>query len=265
MILTTILLLTLQGASLPGAPSQPQNPRLNDTLMTEAGAIRDSMRAGFTIMGKLKFPDGVAPSTIEVTLEGFDDSIVDKTPSLPNGDFRFRNVKVGRYYLVVSGERFDDIREPLNIEAQVGTVIDVTLSLRPRNGAVKSAGTINVANLMKPPKDAVKEFEKGNFQKVIDIIRGATGKPSPDTLVLLGTAYFKVNDLEQAEKNLQQALTISADTPDAYLQLFNVYIRSRQPEKALQSLDTYLERFPAAKDRDAIKAQAERLRKTLKP
>ena len=47
------------------------------------------------------------------------------------------------------------------------------------------------------------------------------------------------------------------------LQLVNVYMRTRQPSKALEQLDAYVEAFPDAPDHDAIKRRADQLRQML--
>ncbi len=49
------------------------------------------------------------------------------------------------------------------------------------------------------------------------------------------------------------------------MQLYNVYMKRQQPDKALSEADTYLKEFPDAPDREYVRSMTDKLRKALKP
>lgn len=109
-------------------------------------------------------------------------------------------------------------------------------------------------------------FEANDFQNAQALLSEAVrlGNISPDVYYMLGTSYYKLNRLDLAEACLLRALSISS-IGKAYLQLYNVYMKSKMPDKALKSADTYLEKYPDAEDRVYVRSMADKLRKALKP
>ena len=110
-------------------------------------------------------------------------------------------------------------------------------------------------------------FEANDFQKAVDLLDGAArlGSTSPDVYYMLGSSYYKLGQLDLAEANLLRALAIAPSIGKAYLQLYNVYIRGKAPDKTLKAVETYLEKYPDAGDRDYVQSMADKLRKSLKP
>ena len=110
-------------------------------------------------------------------------------------------------------------------------------------------------------------FEADDFQGAINLLSEAVrlGSMSPDDYYMLGTSYYKLGQLDLAEAYLARALSINPTIGKAYLQLYNVYMRAKLPERALQAVDTYLEKYPKTGDHDYVQSMADKLRKTLKP
>jgi tetratricopeptide (TPR) repeat protein len=110
-------------------------------------------------------------------------------------------------------------------------------------------------------------FEDGQFQEAANLLSEAVrlGSLSPDVYYMLGTSYYKLGQLDLAEASLRRALAINPTIGKAYLQLYNVYMRGKAPDKALKVVDTYLAKYPAASDRAYVQSMADKLRKALKP
>ena len=109
-------------------------------------------------------------------------------------------------------------------------------------------------------------FETERFEEAIDTLtrRLEMGAVSADDYFHIGSSYYKMGLFAEAEENLLHAATQWPDEAGpSHLQLFNVYMRTRQPSKALEQLDAYVEGFPDAPDHDAIKNRADQLRQML--
>ena len=109
-------------------------------------------------------------------------------------------------------------------------------------------------------------FETERFQEAIDTLtrRLDMGAAAADDYFHIGSSYYKMGLLAEAEENLLHAVALWPDEAGtSRLQLFNVYMRGRQPLKALEQLDAYVQAFPDALDHDAIKQRADELRKML--
>ena len=110
-------------------------------------------------------------------------------------------------------------------------------------------------------------FDSEDFQGSANLLSEAVrlGSISPDVYYMLGSSHYKLGQLGMAEASLLRALAINPTIGKAYLQLYNVFMRGQIPEKALKAVDTYLEKYPDAKDREYVQSMADKLRKTLKP
>jgi tetratricopeptide (TPR) repeat protein len=110
-------------------------------------------------------------------------------------------------------------------------------------------------------------FDAGNFQTAADLLSQAArlGSISPDVYYMLGTSYYKLGQLAPAEACLRRALSIAPSIGKAYLQLYNVYMKAKMPEKALHSAQTYVQKYPDAGDRAYVQSMVDKLQKSVKP
>ena len=109
-------------------------------------------------------------------------------------------------------------------------------------------------------------FETQRFGEAIDTLtrRLEMGAASADDYFHIGSSYYKMGLFAEAEENLLHAAALWPDEAgSSRLQLFNVYMRTRQPSKALEQLDGYVEAFPDAPDHDAIRQRADQLRRQI--
>ncbi len=109
-------------------------------------------------------------------------------------------------------------------------------------------------------------FEAGDFAKTAELLESATrlGNTSADIFYMLGTSYYKLNRLAPAEASLLRALDIAPSIGKTYLQLYNVYMKAKMPNKALEAVQAYLDKYPKAEDRAYVQSMADKLRQALK-
>ena len=304
---------------------------------------RVSIGDGFALFGQLHFEEGAEPGTVDVELrDGVARSILDQVTSNPAGVFRFNDVAMGRYYVVIESERYQRVQQLLVVNTQTFAMINLDIPMYPRRVEVEGETLVSMEELRRNvPREAIDEydeavaelqkensdnaidhleraleiapdfyeahlqlglthqrqerraqaissleraaelneasaearawlgrlyFEAGEFQRSVAALRERLelGAPSADDHFYSGSSYYRLGNLGAAERNLLRAAELeSENSGQARLQLFNVYIRSGQPRKALEQLDAYLEEFPDAPNHDAIRQRADQIRKDL--
>jgi len=316
-----------------------------------AGGAREHFANGISVQGRLVWPAGRIPNSIEVDLEDDDGNIINSTKSGPSNQFRFDRVAVVHpvtcafktYHIVIHEYGLDPVRQQLSLSTSNFIGADIKVQLRPlpgslskdseavvsvegmrqwnndhmpasfekamteaRNGNVKKA----ISELEKAVKSAPNSYEAnvelgiryeqdgryddsakmlnralelnpasmkaraalgkraydtGDFQKAQEMLSEAVqlGNISADVYLMLGVSYFKVNRFELAEASLGRALDIFPGLGLANLALHNVYLKTKQLERALHQLDTYVQKHPNAPDREHVQAAAEKLRRAL--
>ena len=126
---------------------------------------------------------------------------------------------------------------------------------------------VNSASIAARTALAEIHFETADFRKTIDALSEVSklGTSSADVYFMIGTSHYKLGALDIAEENLLRSLTLSPETMgQSHLQLHNVYLRRRDLPKALEQLDTYLQKFPNVQGRADIQSKADRIRKDVK-
>lgn len=314
------------------------------TILLQSPTVMQSMAQGIPVLGKLIYSGGPIPLGVEISLEGEDGQVLDRRTAMPGGEFRFDNVRLGRYWVVVEGERFENVRERLDIDIRTFGSASITINLKLRPGLDLGSGeSVVTADMLKRkiPKEALREFEKsleqkqrkqpvkeiGHLQKAVTLApdffeahhalgqalakaqrgpeaikalekaielnkasvparallgrllvesnefdKGADvldeairlGNAPAESYFFLGLALYKLGELEDAEFNLQNAINMAPDASGpSHLQLFNVYMKSRQGKKALEQLDLFLSKFPNSPMVPQIQDQAAKLRQSL--
>ncbi len=109
-------------------------------------------------------------------------------------------------------------------------------------------------------------FETENYPAAVERLleRVEIGNATADDYFILGSSYYRLAQPREAEANLLQAVMLSpTEAAGARLQLFNLYMRTRLPAKALEQVEAYLEEFPDHPNHDAMKERADQLRKSI--
>ena len=107
-------------------------------------------------------------------------------------------------------------------------------------------------------------YESDHFQEAVQTLweRIELGASSADDNFFIGSAYYKLSSFGEAEESLLRALALDASGP-VRLQLFNVYMRSRQPFQALEQMDAFVAENPDDQNLEAYQKRAEELRTML--
>jgi len=106
-----------------------------------------------------------------------------------------------------------------------------------------------------------------NFKKVVESLSklAALSKMRSRDHYYLGSAYYRLNDLDPAEEQLLLAINNGNDTdPDPFLQLHNVFMKKRQPDRGLAVLEDYLKTFPNDSNHATMADRAKALRQAMK-
>jgi Tfp pilus assembly protein PilF len=111
-------------------------------------------------------------------------------------------------------------------------------------------------------------YETERFQDSVETLWGRieVGAASADDNFYIGSAYHKLGVYREAEESLLRSLSISPTSDmsgPARLQLFNVYMRSRQPFRALEQIDEYAIEHPDDPNLEAYQKRADELRTML--
>jgi tetratricopeptide (TPR) repeat protein len=99
------------------------------------------------------------------------------------------------------------------------------------------------------PRRALGEayFKRLLYFKSIEVLAEARklGPVSSDDAFYLGSSYYKLDRFGPAEEELLRAQSLGKYREGSYLQLYNLYMKTRRPEKALAQLEDYLKFFVA--------------------
>ena len=109
-------------------------------------------------------------------------------------------------------------------------------------------------------------FETENYPAAVErlVQRVDIGNATAADYFILGSSYYRLAQPREAEANLLQAVMVSPEeAAGARLQLFNLYMRTRLPAKALEQVEAYLEEFPGHPNHDAMKERGDQLRKSI--
>ena len=97
------------------------------------------------------------------------------------------------------------------------------------------------------------------IERALETLKKATAI-RPDSALsysLAGAARVQILAFEEAERNFLQALDLNPTFGPARLLLADLYLKQRDWEAGIESLETYLEDFPFATDRGVVKQMIE--------
>jgi tetratricopeptide (TPR) repeat protein len=216
------------------------------------------------LIGEIKIARGsFPPRRIEVTLETRG-ATVGQTYADNEGKFLFASLWPNVYYVVIKDGDFEPVRQQVEIRALSGnsTVIQVILIPKdPAKHASRSDDTsggnpfiIDKAEFEKHyPKEAVKEFDKGNksargndadeavrhFKKAVLL--------APDFYAArnnLGLMHLAKQDFQDAEQQFQEVVRLNPSDSQAYFNLGNTYLLAKRWSEAQTTVQEGLQRQP---------------------
>ena len=208
-------------------------------------------RVEYSIRGKLMLSSGQdVDQRIEVRLEGSTQQMINSVYTDSIGNFEFRNVQPGSYYVAVNGDGFQPIRQMVEVFGNGGGVTTVTVFLEPLADARTAAkgvdaadpDIIDVTQLKENfPKKAVQDYDKateevkkGHDASAIKLLEEAV-QLAPKFFrahIDLGLLYQKAKRLEDAEKMYKRSQEISPKNVQSFINLGSLYIQQADAHQA---------------------------------
>ena len=233
-------------------------------------------RQEFSIQGSVRFEEGSANGPILVFLEALSLRPIEQTYADVSGNFTFRDVAPGSYYVRVKTEGFEELAQRLELPVYDR---EVTIFLRRKSRALPKSNEIllgtkfqvDVRQLSIPEKavrqyqKALEEDKKGNTSSAIRRLRDALSvAPSfIEAAFQLAATLYKTGDFQDAEQTLNQGLAVNPKNPQLRLMLASVLIKRNKYAQALAEIDSYLQENPAGLKRSSAEATRSQLIRAL--
>ncbi|MBI4472684.1 MAG: tetratricopeptide repeat protein [Acidobacteria bacterium] len=182
-----------------------------------------------------------------------------------SGNFEFRNVPAGSYYVRVEVQGFEETVQRVEVPAfdrrvviqlvRKANTLPVEIDVNPPHEVPVTSSELNI------PEDAAREYQqaltdvrKGKWSRAISGFRRALSIAPTfvQAAFHLGSAFYRAGHFEDAEKVLVRAVKLAPKASYLRLMLANVFVRERKYEKALLEIDAYLKENPESSDRALI-------------
>lgn len=196
------------------------------------------------VRGQIIVPSVRASDRIFVTLQRSDGPIAGRTYSDTLGNYEFRGLASGAYYVMVSVEGYEDVRQDVAIQTGgIYNTATVNISLIEKTKAVKvypdggaAADKVDITELKYPAKvvqdyeKALEESRKGNTAKAAELLASLL-KAAPDYYSAhntLGTIYQKLNRYRDGEAEYRRAHQLNSRVPDPLVNLGSLFIQEAE-------------------------------------
>jgi tetratricopeptide (TPR) repeat protein len=208
-------------------------------------------RVEYNIRGKLMLSNGQdVDQRIEVRLEGSTQQMINSVYTDSIGNFEFRNVQPGSYYVAVNGDGFQPVRQMVDVFGNGGGVTTVTVFLEKLADARTAAkgvdaadpDIIDVTQLKENfPKKAVQnydkatdEIKKGHDANAMKLLEESV-QLAPKFFrahLDLGLLYQKAKRFDDAEKMYKHSQEISPKNVQSFINLGSLYIQEADTHQA---------------------------------
>jgi len=208
-------------------------------------------RVEYSIRGKLMLSTGQdVDQRIEVRLEGSTQQMINSVYTDSIGNFEFRNVQPGSYYVAINGDGFQPTRQMVDVFGNGGGITTVTVFLERLADAKTAAKGVDAADpdiiditQLKEnfPKKAVQNYDKatdevkkGHDANAIKLLEEAV-QIAPKFFrahIDLGLLYQKAKQFEDAEKMYKRSREISPKNVQSFINLGSLYIQEADAHQA---------------------------------
>lgn len=190
-------------------------------------------------------------------------SIVARQPISPGGRFRFNNLLVGEYSLVVEFEGNEVERTRLRLERNgpLDTRYDITLTMKAPATNSPSNKAASVSSLYKRSDDNQKKFEQAmdagkqkKYEQEKTLLQEIVINDPQDYVAWteLGTTFFNLNKTSDAESAYQKALATNPTFYPALLNFGKLQIATKNFEGAIETLTKAIEANPKSAEANQL-------------
>jgi tetratricopeptide (TPR) repeat protein len=232
----------------------------------------------YPIQGSIILENGITYEPLAVILEDLSLRPVDEVFVDVSGNFHFQNVQEGTYYVRISEEGFEEFTQRVEVP-EYNRDMQIFLHRLP-----KSPGTptefvlggrfqVDVRQLSIPEKAlleyrrALDDDKRGRISKAIQRLRRALAIAPTfvEAALQLGVILYRIDQLDDAEATIKQAIAVEPAEPRLGLLMANVYLKQGRYQQALSQIDAYLNHNPDGKERAVAEAAKARLMRAVRP
>jgi tetratricopeptide (TPR) repeat protein len=205
---------------------------------------------GHTLFGDVKIDEsqssGLKPLSLQVLLYSEGGDLLNRQTIPTNGRYRFLDLRDGRYEVVVEVENVEIARVRVTVRAPFKTDFRQDLEFQwheksetSRAEVVSAADSYNHsarnANLFRRAREA---SEKKRYDRAISLLRQIVESDPADFPAWqeLGTTYFILKNLDEAQRAFSEALKRHPDYPVALISLGRVRIVRKDFDGAIKVL-----------------------------
>jgi len=213
-------------------------------VVTQTSAVPN--QRGVEVAGKISFGSGPAPDRqILLDLLTLDGTPIQTTRTLSFGNFSFKNVPGGQYFIHVNIEGFREVKQRVWVTGQMW--VDVALYEIPEvvetGGGSADLHRVDAVTLaMRHPEEAVEEHEKslrdsvkGDTKRAIERLEKAL-RLAPDFYEArnnLGVQYQKSGRLEDAESEFRRAHELNRNAAQPLINIGSLWLEQGNFQPAL--------------------------------
>jgi tetratricopeptide (TPR) repeat protein len=228
------------------------------------GSVPAQTGGGHTVIGDFKVDDsrtnGPRPQTFHVILYSRGGSVVARVPVTTNGRFRFNDVSNGEYNIVVEMENQEVARIPIILSSPQKTDFrhDIMLEWKDEYGKkALPAGSVSAADIYRRSPENQKLYDmaqdalrKKELNQALSLFEQLVGRDEQDfeAWTELGTAHFRKEQTQEAERAYKRALEKRPGFFIALLNLGKVLLLQKQYEPAIETLEMAVKARPTSAD-----------------
>ena len=226
-----------------------------------------AQRQNVSVQGNVRFDDG-AHRPVAVFLEPLSSRPIQRVRADASGDFSFRNVAPGLYYIRVKHAGYEEFAQRIEVP-EFDRPVEISLR---RNAEAVTANSSEITfpddfeiaiRQLDIPDEAIREYQnaldddkRGLAARALQGFRRALGI-APNFIAAafrFGSASYKAGRLDEAEKVLVRALKSVPAAPHLRLVLANVFVKQRKYDQALLQIDLALKQNPAGIERASVES-----------
>jgi tetratricopeptide (TPR) repeat protein len=201
---------------------------------------------------RIETPPGIEPPTMFQLLLYAGLNVVARQPISPGGRFRFNNLTAGEYVIVLELDGNEVSRNRIRIEANgpLDMQQDIVLVMKAPDKDASTSGVVSVSSLYKRSDENQKKLEEAmaagkqkKYDQAKELLQQIVVNDPQDFVAWteLGTTFFHLNKLSDAESAYQKALAGYPTFFPALLNLGKLQLTAKNFDGAIETLTKAVE------------------------